>query len=321
MSVSSHLGSGSASSGYLEDLMLSFREDAPNVRFNVTAVEQCGLNGSGPLYSVVGLTDTGYWYSVGLAWNWPSSFGPLTVSDGPWALYAVYGASGLVFEVANRLSNVGDQDVVLLELSFSRDLVNMHVKDWNSSTADEETYSAFGAASFVGNLNSPSSNGFFSGMATRQYYNGPHFGGHRMVTYKGSSARISSWMRIVEYDYPGKSANLFDSYGSYSYDDPYIFQNLTSNGAFVASNAYGFVTGNLAEGLKCKAPGLLDQLSPYWFIVPLAVIGALASGLIRWIWGRSGRWQMPSPQPTGPLVASFRRVSSFPITVTPMGHS
>ncbi len=45
------------------------------LEFNVTAVAQCDTNGYGPAYLLNGLSNTGYWYQVGINWDWPLQTG------------------------------------------------------------------------------------------------------------------------------------------------------------------------------------------------------------------------------------------------------
>jgi len=297
-------GATGSVSAYIEDLMLSFQQNLPSVAFNVSAIQQCGESGSGPLYSVAGLSNTGYWYYFGIAWNWPSSLNPITASSGLQALYFVWTASAQVFRVKNPMPNVGDRDTVLLKLSISNNMVTMYLHDWNSSATDQESYSAFGATDFVGQSNSVvDPNGEWTGLDTRMSHNQPFYGDEETVTYKGSATVSSAWMRIVEWPDPTKSPVVFDNYGSYRYDNPFGLQNFTSNGAFVASDANTFVTGQLSSGPKCTVQGsssLLNSFPRYWFLIPFAILGILVSVLTIRLRRRSTESWFPSPQQQSP---------------------
>ncbi len=300
LAASSSSGSASA---YVEDLLLSFEQNFSALAFNATAIQQCGDDGSGPFYSVVGLSNSGYWYEFGIAWNWPTSLNPISASHGFQAIYDVYGTNGRVFRASNQLTNVGDGDITSLKLSFANGLVTMQVHDWNSSATDQESYSAFGATEFVGEpttLTDP--NGYFTGLRTQMYHNQPYYGDEQAVTYKQSVPISSAWMRIVEFPLPSKSPVVFDSYGSYSYNNTSGLQNFTSNGAFVASDAYEFVTGQLATGSGCTIQGassLLSFLPRYWFLIPIVVLGILVSAIVIWLRRRPSETVFPSPLPQG----------------------
>jgi len=308
-------GSTSSVSAYLEDLVLSFQQNLPSVAFNVTAVQQCGDNGSGPLYSVAGLSNTGYWYYFGIAWNWPSSLNPISASSGFQALYFVWNASARMFRVGNPMPNVGDGDTVLLKLSISNNMVTMYVHDWNSSATDQESYSAFSATEFVGQTNTVvDANGEWTGLSTRTNHDQPYHGDEQTVTYKGSAMVSSAWMRIVEFPLPSKSPVVFDNYGSYRYDNPLVLQNLTSNGAFVASDANEFVTGQLSSGPKCSIQGassLLNSLPRYWVLIPFAILGILVSVLTIRLRRRSAESWFPSLPQQKVLVRPLRLGSTL----------
>jgi hypothetical protein len=68
----------SSSDPYNEQLGISFTQNFTSLAYTVTAVEQSGTDGYGPAYLLNGLSNTGYWYQVGLSYNWsPLSFGGL----------------------------------------------------------------------------------------------------------------------------------------------------------------------------------------------------------------------------------------------------
>ncbi len=292
-------GATGSVSAYIEDLMLSFQQNLPSLAFNVSAIQQCGDGGSGPLYSVAGLSNTGYWYYFGIAWNWPTSLNPISASSGFQALYFVWNSTAQMFRVKNPMPNVSDRDTVLLKLSISNDMVTMYLHDWNSSATDQENYSAFGATEFVGQSNTVvGPNGEWTGLNTRMFQNLPYHGGEQAVTYKGSATVSSAWMRIVEWPDPTKSPVVFDNYGSYRYDNPFLLQNFTSNGASVASDANTFVTGQLSSGPKCTTQGassLLNSLPRFWYTIPFAILAIIVAVLTIRLRRRSAESWLPSP--------------------------
>ena len=58
----------------LQEVMV-FTQSYPQLEFNVTALAQCDATGYGPAYLLNGLSNTGYWYQVGINWNWPLETG------------------------------------------------------------------------------------------------------------------------------------------------------------------------------------------------------------------------------------------------------
>jgi hypothetical protein len=154
------LGLSSISSdppNYDEQLGLSFTQDFPALAYNVTAVAQTDSNGYGPAYLLNGLTDMGYWYQVGLSWNWPYSSGS-SYNSGFNFFYEVWNSSGNSIFPSNGgggLSSfsgpVNQGDTVLLNLSFTATgQVEMLASDQNTGAQAYETYSAQGATYFAG---------------------------------------------------------------------------------------------------------------------------------------------------------------------------
>ncbi len=55
---------------YDQQVFMIFDQSFSSLSVNVTAVEQTDGNGYGPSYLLNGVTNDGYWYQVGLSWNW-----------------------------------------------------------------------------------------------------------------------------------------------------------------------------------------------------------------------------------------------------------
>src|SRR6267378_2934511 len=105
---------------YDEQLSLSFVESFTDLAVNVAAVQQCGSDGLGPAYLLNGLSDSGYWYQVGLAYNWPLASGT-SYSSGFHFIWEVFYPNGSTSNpVLSRIpDNVNQGDIVRLSLSFS----------------------------------------------------------------------------------------------------------------------------------------------------------------------------------------------------------
>lgn len=67
---------------YDEQLGLTFTQSFTSLEYNVTAVEQTDPTlADGPAYLLNGLSDVGYWYQVGVSWNWNPGTNPGTGFD------------------------------------------------------------------------------------------------------------------------------------------------------------------------------------------------------------------------------------------------
>ena len=61
---------------------LSLTQDFSSLAYNVSAIWPNGPDGYGPSYLLNGLTDAGYWFQVGVSYNWPYSIGGYTQGFG-----------------------------------------------------------------------------------------------------------------------------------------------------------------------------------------------------------------------------------------------
>ena len=242
-------GGLSSSIAYDEQLGIVFTQNSTSLTYTVTAVAQSGTDGYGPAYLVNGLGNAGYWYQVGLSYNWD----PITAS-GFHLAYSVFNPSGNVIFPVNTgagmatFSPVNPGDTVLISLSFSNGNVLMQGADQNTGAQAQETYAAAGSTFFVG---SPSSLGmFFTGLMTEWYHSTPYYGGEQSVTYSDKGAAIpSAWLWMDEFSVSQRgigSALFSDSSPSpVTFTNPTQLQTLSSNGATEAANATQFITGQI----------------------------------------------------------------------------
>jgi hypothetical protein len=239
---------------YDELLGLTYTETPINsLGFNVTAVEQSSIDsyGAGPGYLVCGLSNMGYWYEVGLAWNWPLSNGGY--QSGFSFLYEVFDSSGnSIFPadggggLLNFSAPVNANDNVNIALSFSGGNVTMTGHDWSTKANASESFSAEGATYFTGSPYAVSDEeGYFTGLLTEQYHADPYYGNVEEVTFSESGHAFSSaWMWIEEYNSVSGTTQFSDQTVSpVSYANPTQFQSFSSNGATEYSDAYEFITG------------------------------------------------------------------------------
>jgi hypothetical protein len=231
-----------------EQLGLSFTQDFTSLAYNVTAVDQADVHGYGPAYLLNGLSGNGYWYQVGLSWDWPFLNGGY--DSGFHLNYEVFDSSGTsIFPSSGGglddfSTFVHHGDTVLLSLHFSGGNVIMYGYDYNSGASAQESYSAEGATYFRGTPHDMSNrNGFFTGLMTEWYHVSEYYGNEAPVHYSDSTFALSSaWMWMDEYN-PDDGTTLFVASNLVSYSDPTQLQYFSSNGATVASDAYDFITG------------------------------------------------------------------------------
>ncbi len=254
-------GSAAKAPNYDEQLLLGFEQNfTASLSYNVTLRAQNDSFGFGPVYLLNGLTDSGYWYQVGIAWN-------LGLVSG--AQYAP--GFRFVYEVWN--SNTGtsvfpqaggtlparflatDGDIALLSLNMTKDgQVSMSALDWNTSARAAAGYDGFGASQFLGFKDKVT--GFPTSLLTEWYHVLPYFCSDVPVVYSNDDLVLSTaWLRIDEWNLTGVStAQRFNSsasqqccifstpYQGVNFHQPETFRSLTINGTTIYANAHEFVT-------------------------------------------------------------------------------
>jgi hypothetical protein len=180
---------------------LTFVDNFSSIRYNVTVNRQMDEDEYGPGYEVNGLSNTGYWYQAGYAWDWPFSGGGY--SYGFKFLYQVYNSQGQpIFPVGgggissfSGSVNVGDR--MCLGLSFSSGNVTMSASDLETGAYASQSYFGYKAGEFIGNpsgfCNAP---GQFTGLMTEWYHASKFFCNEEQVSYLDNSSATPSgaWM-------------------------------------------------------------------------------------------------------------------------------
>ena len=233
---------------YDEQLGITFARDFSQIAYNVTAVAQSDSNGFGPGYILNGLTEVGYWYQMGLSYDWPYQTGGY--DQGFHALYEVFNSSGVsVFPAGggggllNFTGAVNGGDSVLLKLSFSAGKVDLLASDWKTGAMASETYPAEGSK-FVGLRASSGANGFFTGLMTEWYHASPYYGSEAQVTYTDSTAALSSAVLWADEFKANDSVPLFSDSHSYTFLIPTTLLYFSTHGATESADAYAFITGS-----------------------------------------------------------------------------
>jgi hypothetical protein len=239
----------STTTTYDEQLGITFAQNFAAVAYNVTAVAQSGPDGLGPAYLLNGLSNKGYWYQVGLTWNWNPSSTPGTGFDMAYEVFASNGTSIFPSNGGGGLmafsGTVGAGDTVLLALYFKTDTVVMFVYDWNSGAYATQSYGARGATYFAGSPAPSNNRGFFTGLMTEQYHSAPFYGNIRAALYSDTSyALFSAIMWIDEFNSQNTSQVLFNvNSGRVVFKGATVPFSLASNGATEFSTANTFTTG------------------------------------------------------------------------------
>jgi len=243
------LASLASAAPYDEQVGVTFTQDFSKLAFNVTAVAFSDPDGVGPGYLVNGLTDYGYWYQVGLSYNWPYTLGGF--NPGFRMNFEVFDNTGVSFDPSSGGGGlkpfngpVNPGDTVLLSLSFASGSVVMRAMDWQTGAVSSHSYRANGST-FVGLQSSLSSPlGFFTGLMTEQYHSSPYYGTGLPVTYNETGVTLSSaWMWMDEWNTDTGQSVFRDNTTRRVQLDNSASQYFSSNGTAEIANAHGLVTG------------------------------------------------------------------------------
>jgi hypothetical protein len=238
---------------YDEQLGITFAQSFTSLEYNVTAVVQTDpALDTGPVYLLNGLSDNGFWYQVGVSWNWGPGQTPGTGFAMNYEVFDPYGNSifptnGGGLTAFSRSVNPGD--TVALNLYFdSSGQVVMLAEDLNTGAYAQQVFSAEGGTYFAGLPNSvANSNGFFTGLMTEWYHGAPYYANLQETVYSTNLTISSGWMWMDEFN--GNNDRLVFAGNSTSPSsftaNPNQLQEFDYNGTTEYASGVEFVTGAL----------------------------------------------------------------------------
>ncbi len=234
---------------YDEQLGITFTQSFTSLEYNVTAVVQTDpLLDTGPAYLLNGLSDTGFWYQVGVSWNWGPGQTPGTGFD---MIYEVFNPSGNSIYPINGgglsafSGTVNPGDMIVLNLYFNSGQVVMLSEDLNTGAYAQQTFSAESGTFFTGLNNVANSNGFFTGLMTEWYHGAPYYANLQGTLYSTNVTISSGWMWMDEFNANNDQlvfAGNSTSPSSFT-ADPTQLQEFAYNGTTEYASGLEFVTG------------------------------------------------------------------------------
>ena len=218
---------------YDQQVSMIFTQNFQALDYNVTAVAQTDSSGYGPAYLLNGLSDTGYWYQVGLAYNWPLASGS-AYDSGFHFIWEVFAPNGTTNNpVLSRIpDNVNQGDTIQLSLSFASGNVVMLASDYNTAASSSHSYTAEKGTNFLGATSATNSRTPTS-LMTEWYHPSPSETSMKQVTYSMVGSTIqSAWICIGEYVPPNSSSLVYAQCSSKltltSTFQPYSFHGLNT---------------------------------------------------------------------------------------------
>jgi len=236
----------------------AFTQSYSRLEVNVTAVAQCDVSGYGPSYLLNGLSNTGYWYQVGINWDWPLQTGGYKQAFG--FVSETWAPGGLSQAPSSSPFSgpVNSGDTLELSLSFDGGQLVASARDLSTGASGSTSYLARGATSFVGTDQQQSRTrfsfatlGYFTGLMTEWYHvNASDNGAEQMVIYSENTTTIASAiLGVGEWNFTTSvpssvfSATANNGIPTDFSAQPNQLQQFTFNGFTISADAYMFTTG------------------------------------------------------------------------------
>lgn len=191
---------------YDEQAVLFEPESVQSLETNVTVSSEKDSNGFGAAFLLNGFTQDGYWYQVGVAFDWGAGSGYLS---GFGFIYEVWAPANRSLVLCLQHVNVSPGDTVRLGLSFSQSNVMLTMSDMQTSAHYEATFDAMGATSFYGTAGSEPPASYFSGWMTEWRHVTPYYGSMATANYSLQPHLTNAYFSIDEW-VPESGAILFD---------------------------------------------------------------------------------------------------------------
>jgi hypothetical protein len=189
---------------YDEQVLLRMAVESPILETNVTLHSGADSDGFGPGFLLNGLTSSGYWYQVGITYQWGTGSGH---SVGFGFADAIFSPSGHLLVESLKRVQVRSGDTVQLSLSISDNSVRMRAEDAATCMSVGANYSAFGATNFSC-TNSTTSAGLYCGLLTEWWHSSYYQGTSGSASYTIPAFSSPGAMIEVDESVPGSSSSV-----------------------------------------------------------------------------------------------------------------
>lgn len=186
-----------------EQAFLTMDVDQPVLTTTVTPMFVQDAEGYGPVYLLNGVTDSGYWYQLGIAFNWGAGDG---YAAGAEVIVSVFSPTDSSVPVYNMLTavSVASDDPVTLSMSLLGGCATLSMNDPITHASVQGNYNLEQANRFVPSSPGNSSDTYFSGLMTEwwhvsQYYGPSGNGTYTLPAHTGSfvGLGIDEWNPVT----------------------------------------------------------------------------------------------------------------------------
>jgi hypothetical protein len=218
-----------------EQVTLSFSAHARALFTNASISAEADSNGYGPAFLLNGATDTGYWYQVGVTYNWGRN-APVAGHDVGFELVAAVfapGHNGTPQYEYLESAPLSDGETVQLGLTIQGACVAMSWKT-PDGLATVLTYDAHGTSGFVNDSPSKIDAPYVTSLMTEWWHVAPYYGPTARATYtlphlSGSYVGMGISERIPTYGGPLLFSNATQAHLGCGCVTTLNFQNVTAS--------------------------------------------------------------------------------------------
>lgn len=220
----------------------TFLGNFSSLAYNVSVLNQSDKLGKGPAYLLNGVTNVGYWYQVGVGYNW-STHGNDHANGFSTISYLEFVTTTNSIPIGN---SIHPRDNVLLDMNIENNTVILTIHDWNTNFSKEILFPAFNATYFVGGpyIGGPhngTSNmqGHFTGLMTEWWHQGIDLSPQSSVVYTPHNTHNGGAQLLVHNAGPiaqptqntfgGRMAALACAFDIYNWNKPLLNQTAASS--------------------------------------------------------------------------------------------
>jgi hypothetical protein len=198
----------------------SFVNGTKSIDYFVSAVPQKYAIGSAVAYLINGLTENGYWYQIGLTYDWASFLKGFHIKYEVWNPQGkeLFDKNGLETGELDFKEPIRKGDRIELRLTVQNGNVALGAIDLNSNASNQMLIDGNGASTFVGmSSNVATPNGYFTGIMEENHNSRLSPDGNNAIAFvpaSGNNAPLRLWFREfgAEYGNDGETPKTIHYY-------------------------------------------------------------------------------------------------------------
>jgi hypothetical protein len=211
-----------------------------SVGATATVSPDTDAQGYGAAFLVNAESETGYWYQVGVAYNWGWGSGYLPGYAFVYSVYAPGTPSGSPTSICLEKAPISGDATIGLSITLQGGTVLVSFSEPGTGTIDAAVFSSYGASGFLG-TEQGSHSGFFTGWMTEWRHAEAYYGPSANASYEVAPGQSTAYFGIGEYQ-PANGQVLFGQTSTQPLDCG-CTQSFTYEGVTETATTSTFTTG------------------------------------------------------------------------------